>query len=141
MPFDETFLREYRRRHPRLFPEEAQPSPPPAPAPPRDNGYPNEAAFQAAAVRELTALGWHVQESLKGSQRGGPVWYTAGWPDLVLYLPDGRRRLWFAELKQPGNKPSADQLACHARLRAAGFRVVVAYTLAELLAAEQEERA
>ena len=28
-----------------------------------------------------------------------------------------------------------------ARLRAAGFRVVVAYTLAELLAAEQEERA
>lgn len=59
----------------------------------------------------------------------------------MLYLPDGRRRLWFAELKQPSNKPSADQLACHARLRAAGFRVVVAYTLAELLAAEQEERA
>lgn len=141
MPFDETFLREYRRRHPHLFPEDAQPAPPSPPAPLRDNGYPNEAAFQAAAVRELTALGWCVQESYKGSARGGGAWMTVGWPDLALYLPDGRRRLWFAELKQPGNKPSDDQLACHARLRAAGFRVVVAYTLAELLAAEQEERA
>ncbi|MBB5362097.1 hypothetical protein [Deinococcus humi] len=34
------------------------------------------------------------------------------------------RCLWFAELKQPGNKPSAAQLDCHARLCAAGFWVV-----------------
>lgn len=102
------------------------------------NGYPSEAAFQADAVEQLTLLGWDVQESLKGSQGGGPVWYTPGWPDLVLYRSP--RRIWFAELKQPGHRPSPGQLACHARLRGAGFRVVVAYDLQTLLDAELEER-
>ncbi|GHG35671.1 hypothetical protein GCM10017784_32120 [Deinococcus indicus] len=81
-----------------------------------------------------------MQEGPKGSLGGGPVWYTAGWPDLTVYRTDGTRRLWFAELKQPGNRPSDTQLACHARLRAAGFRVTVAFTLADLLAAEAQER-
>ncbi|GAA5513618.1 hypothetical protein Dcar01_02362 [Deinococcus carri] len=91
-------------------------------------------------MKKLTECGWSVQESLKGSSKGGTVWYTPGWPDLVVYLEDGQRRLWFAELKQPGNKPTAEQLACHLRLRASGFTVVVAWTLQELLVTEAQER-
>lgn len=102
------------------------------------NGYASEAAFQADAVEHLTLLGWDIQETYKGSSRGGPVWVTPGWPDLVLYRAP--RLMWFAELKQPGNKPTDSQLACHARLRAAGFRVVVAYDLDTLLAVAEEER-
>lgn len=138
MSRDDRWLAEYRRRHPHLFPDE--PTPTPGPAPPRSNGYENEAAFQADAVDKLKELGWDVQESYKGSQRGGQIWMTPGWPDLVATLPDGRRRIVFFELKQPGNKPTDDQLACHARLRRAGFRVIVAYTLDDLLTAQREER-
>ena len=39
-----------------------------------------------------------------------------------------------------GNRPSEKQLACHARLRECGFRVVVVWFLGELLAIEAEER-
>ncbi len=104
------------------------------------NGYVSEAAFQAAAVEELILRGWDVHESYLGSDGGGRAWLTPGFPDLLVYRQDGARRLWFAELKQPGNKPTDTQLAYHARLRAAGFRVVVAWTLDDLLAAEAEER-
>ena len=88
-------------------------------------------------MEQLTLRGWDVQESYKGSAGGGPVWYTPGWPDLVLYR--AQRRIWFAELKQPGNKPTETQLARHARLRNAGFRVVVAYDLNTLLTVADEE--
>lgn len=142
--FTEAELREYRRRHPHLFPESQAPASATKPSAglPRSasNGYVSEAAFQAAAVEQLIYLGWEVQEGPQGSKGGGPIFYTAGWPDLTIYRQDGQRRLWFAELKQPGNKPSPEQLACHARLRAAGFRVIVCWTLEELLAIEEEER-
>lgn len=107
----------------------------------RSNGYPNEAAFQTDAVRHLAELDWCVQESLKGSSGNGAVYYTPGWPDLQVYRLDGQRRLWFAELKQPGNRPDDAQLACHARLRAAGFTVIVAWTLQDVLHTELQERA
>ncbi|MBB5234449.1 VRR-NUC domain-containing protein [Deinococcus budaensis] len=143
-PFDETFLRKYKRRHPHLFPQDAAPAPADQPGAglPRSasNGYATEAEFQTAAKSALEGRGWDVQESLKGSHGGGTVWYTPGWPDLAIYLQDGTRRLWFAELKQPGRTPTDEQLACHARLRNAGFRVVVAWTLEGLLAIEEEER-
>lgn len=144
LSFDDTFLREYRRRHPHLFLEDAAPAPAKQPGAglPRSasNGYVSERAFQAAAVEALILRGWEVHESYLGSKRGGSVWMGKGWPDLVVYMQDGRRRLWFAELKQPGNKPDDDQLACHARLRGAGFRVIVAWTLEDLLTIEEEER-
>lgn len=60
--------------------------------------------------------------------------------DTGIHLPRAPARVWFAELKQPGNKLTDDQLAYHARLRAAGFRVVVAWTLEDLLTIEEEER-
>jgi hypothetical protein len=134
--FDEAQLRRYRERHPHLFGLAELSKPKPVRQAP--NGYPNEAAFQVAAKAELEALGWHVQESLKGSARGGSVLYGAGGPDLQVYRPV--RRVWFIELKQPGNKPSDAQLACHARLRVCGFRVVVAYRLSEILDIEGEQR-
>ncbi len=102
------------------------------------NGYPSEAAFQADAVERLILLGWEVHESYKGSASGGSVWMTKGFPDLMIYRSP--QRMWFAELKQPGNKPTQDQLAYHARLRAAGFRVVVVWTLDDLLAIATEEQ-
>jgi hypothetical protein len=142
-PYDDSWLRDYRRRHPDLFPDE-RPAPAPEPGAglsrSASNGYASEALFQQDAVERLILLGWEVQEGPQGSRGGGPVWYTAGWPDLAIYRQDGQRRLWFAELKQPGNTPSDAQLACHTRLRAAGFRVVVVWTLDVLLAIEAEER-
>lgn len=103
----------------------------------QSNGYANEAEFQAAVVAHLEAFGWHVQETLKGSKRGGEVFYTPGFPDLQIYRAP--RRMAFIELKQPGNRPSDAQLACHARLRESGYRVTVAYTLDQALRAAQEE--
>ncbi|MBZ9713775.1 VRR-NUC domain-containing protein [Deinococcus multiflagellatus] len=134
-------LHAYQRRHPHLFPEVGQRPAPKGAGVPRSvsNGYASEALFQADAVEQLILRGWHVQETLKGSAGNSAVYVTPGWPDLVLYRAP--RRIWFAELKQPGRKPSDAQLACHARLRAAGFRVVVAYFLSDLLAVEAEERA
>lgn len=103
----------------------------------QSNGYESEAEFQAAVVTELEAFGWHVQQSLVGSARGGQVWYTPGFPDIQAYRAP--RRMFFLELKQPGNRPSDVQLACHARLRESGYRVTVAYTLDQALRAAQEE--
>lgn len=141
-PFDDTWLRGYRRRHPDLFKHEQTPAPGPDAGAglPRSasNGYASEALFQAAAVEALILLGWQVHESYLGSDGGGGAWLTPGFPDLMVYREG--RRLWFAELKQPGRKPTDVQLAYHARLRAAGFRVVVAWTLAGVLTIEEEER-
>lgn len=139
--FSETDLAAYRRRNPGLFPDDPAPCDAPTGYRPRSvsNGYASEAAFQEDAKARLESLGWHVQEGPKGSAGGGAVWYGEGWPDLTVYGP--QRRMWFAELKQPGNRPSEAQLACHARLRECGFRVVVAWTLDELLAIEAEEGA
>lgn len=138
--FSDADLAAYQRRHPELFGQAPAPEPAPTGYQPRSvgNGYASEADFQADAKARLEALGWHVQEGPKGSAGGGAVWYGEGWPDLTVYGP--QRRLWLAELKQPGNRPSEKQLACHARLRECGFRVVVVWFLGELLAIEAEER-
>ncbi|MGG2140857.1 VRR-NUC domain-containing protein [Candidatus Symbiopectobacterium sp.] len=44
-------------------------------------------------------------------------------PDRLVLLPGGR--LVFVECKAPGEKPRADQLREHDRMRALGFTVVV----------------
>ena len=46
-----------------------------------------------------------------------------GWPDRIVLLPGGR--VWFVELKRPGEKPRGQQLLRHAELAALGFPVVV----------------
>lgn len=104
-----------------------------------DNGYASESAFQQAVKTALEERGWYVQESLRGSARGGAVFYGKGWPDLQVYKPDGKRLMLYLELKQPGKIPTAAQVACHDRLRAAGFTVLVAYTLQQCLNAADKE--
>lgn len=134
----EAELREYRRRHPHLFPETSPPAPAPAPSAglPRSasNGYADEKAFQADVVRELTARGWTVWQMYLGSERGGSVWASKGLPDLFAFRAPGLL-LWL-ELKQPGNKPSLAQLERHEELRRAGLPITVAWTLEQVLRAE-----
>lgn len=133
----ESELREYRRRHPHLFPEPPAPAPAPAPAAglpaSATNGYASEKAFQADVVRELTARGWTVWQMYLGSQRGGSVHMTRGIPDLFAFRAPGLL-LWL-ELKQPGNKPSPAQLERHEELRRAGLPITVAWTLEQVLLA------
>ena len=47
----------------------------------------------------------------------------AGMPDRLVLLPHGR--MGFVELKAPGKKPRALQLARHSLLRRLGFKVYV----------------
>lgn len=44
-------------------------------------------------------------------------------PDRIVLMPEGR--IWFAELKAPGKKPTEAQQREHERLRALGFTVLV----------------
>ena len=46
-----------------------------------------------------------------------------GMPDRLVLLPDGR--MGFVELKAPGRKPRALQMARHRLLRRLGFKVYV----------------
>jgi len=46
-----------------------------------------------------------------------------GMPDRLVLLPDGR--MGFVELKAPGKKPRALQMARHRLLRRLGFKVYV----------------
>lgn len=46
-----------------------------------------------------------------------------GVPDRLLFMPDGR--LYLVELKRPGGRPRASQLAFHAKLERRGFHVHV----------------
>ena len=48
---------------------------------------------------------------------------TAGWPDRIILMPDGK--IAFAELKAPGQKPRPLQVARHKILMGLGFRVYV----------------
>ncbi len=116
-------LADYRRKHPHLFQQDAAAV---LPAPPASS----EAELQAQVKRELVADGWSVWEIFKGSARGGSVFATKGIPDLYVFRPG--LTAWL-ELKQPGNGPTAEQLARHAELRAAGIPVGRAWTLDEAL--------
>ena len=48
---------------------------------------------------------------------------NAGVPDRIIFLPDGR--VHFVELKAPGKKPTALQLAQHRKLAQLGQQVYV----------------
>ena len=65
--------------------------------------------------------------SMAGKKRGGLCEKlntgTAGWPDRIILMPDGK--IAFAELKAPGKKPRPLQLARHKSLMELGFRVFV----------------
>jgi len=48
---------------------------------------------------------------------------TAGVPDRIVLMPHGR--MFFVEVKAPGQKPRKIQEVIHRKLRALGFRVYV----------------
>jgi hypothetical protein len=50
-----------------------------------------------------------------------PASHLSGLPDRLCLLPEGR--LFFAEIKTTGKKPTRLQLSIHKRLRDLGFRV------------------
>lgn len=80
----------------------------------RKGGVPLESAVQKRIVDHYRRRGFMV---LKVGICNMP-----GWPDLQL-MKDGR--VWFAEVKRPGGKPTDLQKAVHERLRANGFDVRV----------------
>ena len=66
--------------------------------------------------------------TLMVKSRGGmaPKWVSPGMlgvPDRIALLPDGK--IGFVELKAPGKKPRAAQLARQQQLEALGFKVFV----------------
>ena len=71
----------------------------------------------------------YIEQQLtkKAKQRGGlcEKWNsgTAGWPDRLILLPDGK--VGFVEVKAPGKEPRALQLHRHKQLRALGYLVFV----------------
>lgn len=73
-----------------------------------------EKQIQAKIKKELSRQGWIVLRPIQVS--------ASGYPDLWC-LKDGR--LVFAEVKRPGQMPTALQELRHRELRAAGFQVVV----------------
>jgi len=52
-----------------------------------------------------------------------PASHLSGLPDRLCLLPEGR--LFFAEIKTTGKKPTRLQLATHKRLKGLGFKVWV----------------
>ena len=48
---------------------------------------------------------------------------TAGWPDRIVLLPDGK--VGFVEVKAPGEEPRILQLHRHEQLRQLGYQVYV----------------
>lgn len=48
---------------------------------------------------------------------------TAGWPDRIVLLPDGK--IGLVEVKAPGKEPRVLQIHRHEQLRKLGFRVYV----------------
>ena len=74
-----------------------------------------ESKLEQKFVRTMEKAGW---KALKLVCPG-----FNGMPDRIVLKNDGK--VFFAELKAPGEKPEALQKARHASLRSRGFRVYV----------------
>ena len=55
---------------------------------------------------------------------------TAGWPDRIILLPDGK--IAFVEVKAPGKEPRPLQRRRHQKLRSLGFPVYVLDDLGQI---------
>lgn len=56
--------------------------------------------------------------------------HVSGLPDRICLLPGGR--IFFAEIKTTGRKPTKIQLHVHKRIQALGFQVEVIDSLADI---------
>ena len=78
------------------------------------------AEFKADAEKRITEKDWQAQVTAFAKHRGWNTYHTwrsihsaAGFPDLCMVrsLPNGDRRIIFAELKRVGKQPSENQRA------------------------------
>jgi hypothetical protein len=76
-----------------------------------------ESAVEAALRRDVEASGGLYLKVSAQNQRG--------YPDRLVILPGSPRpRMFFVELKRPGERPKAHQERAHTRLRKLGVSVV-----------------
>jgi hypothetical protein len=87
-----------------------------------------EKAIEANIIRALRTLGFAVTKT--SQPRASMI--SRGVPDLYACHPVWQIRFW-CEVKRPGQRPTAHQLAWHAAERAAGGTVVVATSVADVL--------
>jgi len=78
-----------------------------------------------------TVGGVHLANGVRGAAMLKSAGYLNGIPDICIYRAVGKMHGLFIELKLPGNKPTAVQLAVHACLRAENYKVCVIYTFEE----------
>lgn len=82
----------------------------------------SEKVLEAELRERCKALGWMCIKLTSQYQRG--------LPDRLILMPGGR--VFFAEIKTTGKKPTALQRVTHERLRALGYRVEVVDTTESL---------
>ena len=73
-----------------------------------------EKAIEDGLTKAVRAKGGLCEKWISG---------TAGWPDRILLMPDGK--IGFVEVKAPGRVPRKLQLRRHKKLRNLGFKVYV----------------
>lgn len=97
--------------------------------------------FQEAAQKREAVLEREIHHEIENYLRLRSITYrhdrmdrrttgTVGWPDFtfaVRGVPCG------IEVKRPGNEPDPDQLRCHAGLLRDGWRVMVVYSVADVV--------
>lgn len=117
---------------------------------PRPRTYPERALHAAVAAYLRVALPDAVLWTTVGHGGGGKVrgaqlkaaGMVAGWPDVQLLVPvpwyGQAPRFIGIELKAKSGRLSPEQIACHARIRAAGGEVIVCRSVEEV---EQKLRA
>ena len=83
---------------------------------------PSEKTLEQKLVREIQRLGgWSIKILSI---------HVSGLPDRVCLLPGGR--IFFAEIKTTGRKPTKIQLHIHKRIRSLGFQVEVVDSLEKI---------
>jgi hypothetical protein len=96
----------------------------------RKRGALAELDWQPNAIQVLTRMGFWVMRMNIGRkrQKGG---VDTGTPDLLVQVAEtktrGARHCWI-ELKEPGKEPNPSQAAWHARAKAMGIKVLIAYS-------------
>ncbi len=86
-----------------------------------------ESAYEDTLIAAARLLGYRAHaerpaRTLRGHRTA--IKGDAGWPDLCIC---GYDRVLFLELKRPGNKPTAEQVAWLAALNAAGCDARLVY--------------
>jgi hypothetical protein len=94
---------------------------------------PLEKTVEAEIITAARRMGFGVA---KTSQHAKPQGMSIGIPDLYLRHQAWQLRTW-VEVKRPGEKPTTAQTLWHQAERAAGGNVIVASSVAELVAGLQ----